>query len=614
MSSLKKNKDIVTTREIDAYLKLSREVSSSNNKNNSVILIDKALQLVQNKRYDTLFWAMNITKISTEFEKQGKRDESKMLINLALDRINNTKDHHEKSEIQFFLASELAKQKKFNHAQIISSQITDEFYKDYSLQEICIELSKDGKTTEAYSLAKKIKEREHTLLIISEDLANDNKILEASKILLDLLVKTVYSKTFFEKNLESILEKLISNKKDSQALFLLNTISSKSTERIIKTSSILFKKGMSESAYSLLLEAKNDSFFKENLASKCEILAKIATEMRIQGKVNESLTLMKKAKDSSGKIKDIYIRNLELVGISQEFIKQKRKKEALSIIMEILKNIHLIKDIDDKDSIFGLISQDLAELGESLKSIESSLRIIDTSLRSKVLAYISGEFLRQGFEELSVSIMQKAIDFTKEITDIKDKTKSLTEIYRVLANEGREQESILISNYIIELNRNSIEEKIWDYKIDTTIAAARFNKWEFAQDISSLIKGKSNMYKCWTRVGSKINEVEGWRKSLFAIKNLKTEVIIKYYLKGWAEAINTSETNQELLQEALPYLIHDTEALEVVLQKYAVHETFLGNSSHEQLQRLNQTLNIQWALDIVDSFSEESETDYLSIN
>jgi hypothetical protein len=45
-------------------------------------------------------------------------------------------------------------------------------------------------------------------------------------------------------------------------------------------------------------------------------------------------------------------------------------------------------------------------------------------------------------------------------------------------------------------------------------------------------------------------------------------------------------------------------SMETLLRHYALHELFINNASPEKIERYNRTLNIQWAIDIKNSFSD----------
>ncbi|MFM8319007.1 MAG: hypothetical protein ACKOAV_11650, partial [Bacteroidota bacterium] len=54
----------------------------------------------------------------------------------------------------------------------------------------------------------------------------------------------------------------------------------------------------------------------------------------------------------------------------------------------------------------------------------------------------------------------------------------------------------------------------------------------------------------------------------------------------------------------LPIIDNDTENIQIILQKHALYELIFGNPSAEKVNRLNHTLNIQWAIDIKNSIKD----------
>lgn len=51
-----------------------------------------------------------------------------------------------------------------------------------------------------------------------------------------------------------------------------------------------------------------------------------------------------------------------------------------------------------------------------------------------------------------------------------------------------------------------------------------------------------------------------------------------------------------------------------MIQKYAINQLFFGNISKEQIQNLNKTINIQWAIDLKAQFPSSKEIQRLSTN
>jgi hypothetical protein len=106
----------------------------------------------------------------------------------------------------------------------------------------------------------------------------------------------------------------------------------------------------------------------------------------------------------------------------------------------------------------------------------------------------------------------------------------------------------------------------------------------------------------------------GWQKSLQQYNQLQSDEARLFYLKGWVNALNVSDTNSVCMQEALIQLVHDSESIESLLQSYALNEVFFVAADQKKLIRLNRTLNIQWALDIAAQFPKVETESRLSTN
>jgi hypothetical protein len=59
------------------------------------------------------------------------------------------------------------------------------------------------------------------------------------------------------------------------------------------------------------------------------------------------------------------------------------------------------------------------------------------------------------------------------------------------------------------------------------------------------------------------------------------------------------------LWDSLPFFISDLDSIEKLLQAYCLNKLFFGKPSKEKIDSLNKTLNLQWALDIVDQFPKD---------
>jgi hypothetical protein len=123
----------------------------------------------------------------------------------------------------------------------------------------------------------------------------------------------------------------------------------------------------------------------------------------------------------------------------------------------------------------------------------------------------------------------------------------------------------------------------------------------------------SQRHKCWTSIAENTYKESGWNHSLNQVHQFQSDEARLFYLKGWAKAVSEYDADGTCIQEALSQLANVSESIETLLQKHALHEVFFGNADQQRINRLNRTLNIQWALDIAAQFPKE-ESARLSTN
>jgi len=150
-------------------------------------------------------------------------------------------------------------------------------------------------------------------------------------------------------------------------------------------------------------------------------------------------------------------------------------------------------------------------------------------------------------------------------------------------------------------------------KISTELA--KQGNWAYAEQTGMEIPRIAKRQSCWREIARNTCKNEGWQKSFQQVHHFTNEEARLFYLKGWAETVQRNETDAVCLQQALPLLAGDSESIENLLQKYAVQELFFGHADKEQIQRLNKSLNLKWALDVKVQFpAEEGAASRLSTN
>jgi hypothetical protein len=195
--------------------------------------------------------------------------------------------------------------------------------------------------------------------------------------------------------------------------------------------------------------------------------------------------------------------------------------------------------------------------------------------------------------------IKESLTYSNLINNETEKSQALLRISNYLAGKGNFDEAINFTNMII----NS-----WVKSTALEHISAEFTKignWKMAEKTGMLISQTAERQKCWRWLAKLIKYKDGWQIALHKNNMLETEEARLFYLKGCAESINIKDIDTFTLQDSLPFFVGDSDSIEKLLQAYSQHEIFFNKSSKEKINRLNKTLNIQWALDIIAKFPKE---------
>ena len=212
------------------------------------------------------------------------------------------------------------------------------------------------------------------------------------------------------------------------------------------------------------------------------------------------------------------------------------------------------------------------------------------------------------FEEFSnlfinKNMLDKALECTHnmDVGNIKNRTLvNITSAFRE-KNKFTEAENI-ISVYIRTVCEILNEEEKNKILSDLTIQLIKHKYWQLDEKPSLEISEIALRHSCWQDIAIEISKQEGWQNALLHVNKLQKEEARFFYLKGLVKNLTLIESNSECVEQVLPYLTNDTESIEKLMQNYALRELFFGDSDQNKIQRLNQSLNIKWAMDIKKEF------------
>lgn len=562
----------------------------------------------------------------------------------AISKTTQLKTDNEKINLIIIIIKELKEQNKYKEAISLAKEHSLNKLANQILKEATISLAKKGfyvrslinlrKITHPYEKKEIIDKISNILRLENNKKKAQNIAIRLSKLIPELFPK---SKRYILKS--NIF--LSIGKFNSASKALIKSLKSKEKISLVDEEMHFFyfqnkfKASDAISKYSYIIDKEEDAI------SKIRALISLSDRLNKIGNIENSIKFAEKALELARSNSFDYLSNLfeeisilyaknDMIELSLEIIKEFKlerfeKDEIFSQISLHLMSKNKFNDayrfskkistpITRDDITFSIISNQttLNELNQALKKTKL---INDKGKRIQAKAKIAAKFAIQGNKNQSTKLITEIDQSTNELHYITDEILSLVKASKEFEMENQ----IIVSEYFFSkamnfINDISNESKKIDILKDVYSEIASLKNIHSVENIftkTHSIAARQNSFK---NLAHKFINDYGIQESLKISDKFNFEESKTHYLKGCVKHVNSNQVDQNTAQKALPYLIHDSESLEIVLQKHALHETFLGNSTQEQLERLNQTLNIQWALDIVATFPKDEENADFSIN
>jgi hypothetical protein len=244
-----------------------------------------------------------------------------------------------------------------------------------------------------------------------------------------------------------------------------------------------------------------------------------------------------------------------------------------------------ISDDWEKSSALKDISTELAKQDKVEQALTCAKSISDESEKSSALKDIASELAKQ-------DKVEEALTCARSISSDAAKSRALAAIATELAKQDKVEEALTCARGI-----SSDRAKSSALAAISTELAKQGN-WALTETTGLEIPQVAERHRCWKTMAKDSCNENGWQKALEQVNQFTSDEARLFYLKGWAEAVNQQDANNACVQEALSHLVHDSESIENLLQKHALQELFFDTSNKELVNRLNKTLNLQWAIDI----------------
>ena len=580
--------------------------------------------------------------ISLALAKQGNFEDALSFVEQMRDELG------EKEMALYTISLEIVKQKKVKEILTYIRTHSDKYFKSCIYDEISSALAKHGNLNEAIKLAKRIKfKRWNTLDIIACEIVikgniddalaltlTDTKSVEQNNVSLIRIFDKVagladcsekldmlYHKMIFNKSLdfqkldyeflchEELILILLKNNLIYESVKMANRLKNYDSRiKILKEAiSGLIESGKTEDAYSvimiigefddkiklikeiLLFESINSNYFNLRKIFFESIIDKAINNERLN--INENLSL-----------------------VFNEFILIKSYHYAIAVIREINGEEYKHKLIISSASFLinmGLFSDAILLLDEALSTIQM---IPDKWLKVNRFLDVVSLLIKVGNTSKVKEVLDNCYFISTGTFGKLDSFFALNKIALLRFNAGliREgqyalEEAIFLENFIeLEETEDIIEFAYTQIRINGIEAAFdylsdRFQGSELHNSLyllSEKIASAGDILLA-TNLVSYINDNNFREEANFNLLVQKsTNSELDYNNKILIKFSNDYIT---LMKQAS--MLNDIVEVKNLLQKYVMKSLFFQNISEQKIHRFNRTLNIQWAIDIKNSFS-----------
>ncbi len=558
---------------------------------------------VDSKRHKT--WI--IARISSLAFKKGLSKECDYFFQEVLwliNEINSSDEEADKCLSYEFLISELSEQQKFDLAFQFVEKIEIPFVKEMALKSIAIELIKAQKIEDGIEVARQINDDIESInlfgaiysmlikrgnnkpyeILLSECLDRVKKITNGAERFL-LLLGIVKGITNDINILNFILNEAL-------IFHIDNDVSnSKYIESLIGD---LTNKGEIPLANKLINVIPNLSNWERNNA-----LMLIAVGYSKQG-------FLKKAIKTVNNIDTLIMKNNAKLQISNLLFSQGDITKSSHFLIEVDKSVEKIDNIFEKIIHIVKVSKEYAAQNKrelAVKNLEKSIELCSLVVgrTHKNLSFSICSIL---FAELGM--LPTALALTEKINDISVRITTYSEIATVLYGQNDTR------NYKVTIDKlvNTISlcdfDSLSNYDlVKIIVELTKQRNWILIKEILYKSKGFVLINESCVEIGAIYCQEMGAQIAFSKIPDFIENEMKKYYFMGILNVMCHTGLYKKSLLSTLPYYLNDISSITNIFQNYALNELFFQDSSAVKLERLNRTLNIQWAIDIKNQLGDK---------
>jgi len=626
---------------------------------------EKALKNIS-KITDNECKILALIKVSEELYFNGKLDE-KELIKDSLIIISKIKDNNDKNKLLSDLSIGLADMGEINQSIVNVANISDQFKKNQTIKKLCSGLILKNKFNyivklfqEAIEIKPAQNDKSFKLNEIAFELINQGKLKDAIYVAqeisekderFDALIK-IYTELIKKGKLDDALVATICIDIDWQIGVVLNlSMEYYKIKKYSKSNGLMlecinnvelynweFDKNLAYKDISVHFakqgKFKNATEIVNNKIQETNIkdlaFSEISIELIRRGKLTKARKLHQqcyiKFDDNALSVIAVELAKggdfEEAVQISQDIIDTVIKISALIYIsIEIIKKsigksiveqlVHLVLIVIENDlnnkKVFQLLmkevlgNQNKVYVSVILKEIHDRIGlIIKDEIRCKNLIELSKVYFSYGYKKTAFELLNEAIELAYLIEGQK-------KIYQLL------EASIELLNFGYEKMSSALLDKVLDLSIfsgnnasiaSTTLEFANRGQWRKAESAGLYISSDFIYRECWYDIAKRNLYKNGVDHAFQVGLNLISKESRVFYFRALVDSVNAKDVDFRFLYKLICKNLNDAIYLETLLQKYSLNMLFYSNSFTNKINRLNRTLNIQWAIDITNNINK----------
>jgi tetratricopeptide (TPR) repeat protein len=528
--------------------------------------------------------------IAKELVKQGQ-------IPKALTCVEEIQNIYRKNVVLKDISAELARKGDLEEAIEITLRITDGNCYLQAASNIAAELTIKGLLNEAatillnnlshISVINNESNKNKTLRFVAESLLKNNQFQLALKCTQNILDVSDRSNA-----LNDICEELTKQCNFKEALFCARDIIDENWKfRALKFVSAELVRTTLQSEVTSLMDVVLDCAREiKDERIRCILFAAISSKYEKLGISDKSESTLQESLSCVANMSD-FLRITTLPVIASELVMQGKLKEALSLADDLDLEVW-------KSRVHASISIQLSHLSKLELALCFARGINDDWWRGFALQTISGVLANNGMiEEAKFTIEESFMCF---LSINHEETKS-----RALKDLSGELAQILDVKKTLECTKAiSVDSELRGAYMAIAISLAKKGALTHAEQVASQITNISDRHNCWQQMAQALFSKLGYLNAMAQLVHFTQSESRHHLQRGIAQALDVSTITPGLARNALLQPGQELAVQKNLLREISLNQLFFSQLSSKQKHRLNRTLNIQWAIDIKNSFHE----------